>query len=66
MNMKFELEDDHWWTAKITLTSWKGFQGRIDACDSRDSLKLSDKVKLVFAPEGRGINLVAYGTLSMI
>lgn len=66
MNLKFELEDDHWWTAKITLTSWKGFQGRIDACDSRDSLKLSDKVKLIFAPEGRGIEPITTDEIVLI
>ena len=60
MNLKFELEDDLWWKAETTFPSWKGFQSRMGAYGSKDSSKTSDgKVKLVFAPEGRGTEPIA-------
>jgi hypothetical protein len=52
---KFILEDELWWTTTALLPSWKGFQIRKGAYDTRESNDPSDgTVKIVFAPEGRG------------
>jgi hypothetical protein len=53
--LQFELEDDIWWTTTAIFPSWKGFQIRDGAYGSQNSNLPSDgRVKIVFAPEGRG------------
>jgi hypothetical protein len=45
---------DYFWTAKISLESWAGFQSRGGSYGSVDSLGASKGlVTVVFAPEGR-------------
>ena len=54
--MQLRLEDDLWWTARIRLVSWIGYQSRLGPYGAVDSSLPSDgTVSLVFAPEDRGI-----------
>ena len=53
--LRFNLEDNIWWTAKAVLPSWRGFQARAGAYGAQSSVDPSDgSVRIVFAPEGRG------------
>jgi hypothetical protein len=64
---QFTLEDDLWWTATVLFPSWKGFQSRRGAYGSRDSVSPSDGlVRIVFAPEGRGVEPLTNEELSAI
>lgn len=55
VNLQFNLENNHRWTATALLSSWKGSQSRRGANGSLDSAAPSDGlVRIVFAPEGRG------------
>lgn len=54
-HLRFDLEDDIWWTANAVLPSWIGFQARSGAYGAQSSTEASDgSVHIVFAPEGRG------------
>ena len=64
---QFSLEDGLWWTATVTLPSWRGFHSRKDAYDARDSAVPSDgRVRIVFAPEGRGSEPLSEAELSAV
>lgn len=52
---QFTLEDDLWWTTTAVFPSWKGFQSRRGDYGSQDSaIPFDGRVRVVFAPEGRG------------
>ena len=52
---EFSLEPDLFWTTTALLPSWRGFQSRNGAYGAQDSVLPSDgRVRIVFAPEGRG------------
>src|SRR5271168_261408 len=56
MELQFNLEGDSFWTATAIFPSWKGFQNRSGAYASRGSSTPSDgSARIIFAPEGRGI-----------
>ena len=67
MEPLFTLEDDLWWTTTAVFPSWKGFQSRGGAYGAQDSAMPSDgTVRIVFAPEGRGIELLTNSEKSSI
>jgi hypothetical protein len=51
---QFNLEDGLWWTATVEVPSWRGFQSRTGNYASRDGAVSDGRIRLVFAPEGRG------------
>jgi hypothetical protein len=64
---QFSLEDGRSWTANVTLPSWRGFQSRKDVYGARDSAVPSDgRVRIVFAPEGRGSEPLTEAELSAV
>jgi len=64
---QFSLEDGLFWTATVTLPSWRGFQSRTGAYGARDSAVSSDgRVQIVFAPEGRGSEPLTEPELSAV
>jgi hypothetical protein len=67
MKLKFALEDDLFWTASAVLSSWKGFQNRNGTYGAQGSPMPSDgSVRIVFAPEGRGIEALTDSEKSSI
>lgn len=64
---KFVLEDDLFWTATAVLPSWKEFQNRSGAYSAQDRDIPSDgNVRIVFAPEGRGIEPLTTSEISSV
>jgi hypothetical protein len=65
--MNFSVEDDLWWSAPLKLTSWAGYQSRYGPYGAMDSPTPSDgRVKLVFAPEARGLEPLSQSELAQI
>jgi hypothetical protein len=57
--MQLTLEDNLWWGTILHLPSWAGYQSRFGPYTSIDKPTPSDgKVRLVFAPDGRGNELL--------
>jgi hypothetical protein len=67
MELEFKLEGDFFWTTSAIFPSWNGFQNRSGAYASQGSSTPSDgSARIVFAPEGRGIDPLADSEKSMI
>jgi hypothetical protein len=64
---KFALEGDFFWTATAVFPSWKEFQSRSGAYSVQDRDIPSDgNVRIVFAPEGRGIEPLTTSEISSV
>lgn len=64
---RFSLEDNAWWSATVTLSSWAGFQTRGGAYGSTSSAQPGNgTVRVLFAPEGRGPEPLEEGELRLI
>jgi hypothetical protein len=64
---QFSLESGRLWAAIVKLLSWRGFQSRKGAYGARDSAVPSDgRVRIVFAPEGRGSEPLTEAELSTV
>src|SRR5438270_10738055 len=64
---QFSLQDNLWWTATVLLPSWRGFQSRKGAYGGQDSTARSDgRVRVVFAPEGRGTEPLTNAEMSAV
>lgn len=54
--VRLSIQDGLWWGGETVLASWAGFQSRHGAYGAVDSPAPSDgRVRIVFAPEGRGV-----------
>jgi|SRR5882724_4322377 len=67
MELEFKLEGDFFWTSTAIFASWKGFQNRSGAYGSQGSSTPSDgSARIVFAPEGRGIEPLTDSEKSLV
>lgn len=65
--LQFNLESNRCWIATVLLPSWRGFQSRKGAYGAHDSAIPSDgRVRIVFAPEGRGTEPLTNSELSAV
>lgn len=65
--LEFSLEHNLFWTTTVLLPSWRGFQSRRGPYGSQDSDSRSDgRVRMVFAPEGRGTEPLTDAEISAV
>ena len=65
--MNLSIQDDLWWGARLRLQSWAGYQSRQGPYTSLDKPEPSDgTVRLIFAPEGRGLDPLSAQELQLI
>jgi hypothetical protein len=64
---ELKLEHNRFWAGTTVLPSWKGFQSRQGAYCSKDiSIPSDGRVRIVFAPEGRGTEPLTEMELSAV
>ncbi|MBB5057595.1 hypothetical protein HDF16_002301 [Granulicella aggregans] len=64
---EFVLEGDFYWTTSAVFPSWNGFQSRLGTYGSQDQAEPSDgKVRIVFAPQGRGIEPLSASEIASV
>jgi hypothetical protein len=65
--MDLFIEDDLWWTARLCLSAWAGYQSRIGPYASIGKPEPSDgRVKFRIGPDGRGAQPLSSKELSAI
>lgn len=65
--MRLSIQDGLWWGGEVRLPSWAGFQSRHGPYGGLDSAVPSDgRVRIVFAPEGRGIAPLTPGEEALV
>jgi hypothetical protein len=65
--MSLTLQDEFWWGDTRVLPSWAGYQSRFGPYTSIDKPAPSDgKVKLRFAPDGRGTDPLTTSELKLL
>jgi hypothetical protein len=65
--MDLSIQYDLWWGTHLRLPSWAGYQSRLGPYGSRDKSQPSDgSVRLIFAPEGRGLEPLSEKEIQLI